>query len=454
MLAPLLYCPRGMLFPAIALFASFLAGRTFGQQAAPDMPQPPAGIVLETLRDSLLETSQRVLLLQHFLEGTTVDPRILRNTDIKSWRISSPAIRDSLFFALMQADSSVQAEAGSEAIVLATSTGDLIEVRFGNSVFKGIPLKEAINRSSDKQLYRKIATSYQFSRDIELRDPSLRLSTPIQAVLMSNDALTDAFTPRPINPVLTPANVVTDLSLTSVSVNAGPHWGGEARLGFDEVNLPFWSAGAIQGLISYDRVKFGIVLPYHGGRFGSDFFPPFVIRPRKLDGARGLTVSGDFGMLGGSVTVLRMTSIDRHDLLDPTNFYFPVGFLTAYYSFGIALDQSTAARAKLGLGIHKINHQGLVANANGSGTTLADFGSQFTTSPYLKFEYVVRGEKTERYHVGVQFYNLCIMVSGSMEIIPGILSFEASYLWPLASELEPWQNPDFFVVTPRIHIQF
>jgi hypothetical protein len=46
------------------------------------------------------------------------------------------------------------------------------------------------------------------------------------------------------------------------------------------------------------------------------------------------------------------------------------------------------------------------------------------------------------------------MVSGSMEIIPGILSFEASYLWPLASELEPWQNPDFFVVTPRIHIQF
>src|SRR3990172_3192229 len=90
--------------------------------------------ILETLKDSLKTVNEDIRLLQHFLEASTTDPRIIQHGLTKSWIISNPELRDSLFYALVAVDSSVQSEAGADAEVLATEMNDLIEVRFGTAV--------------------------------------------------------------------------------------------------------------------------------------------------------------------------------------------------------------------------------------------------------------------------------------------------------------------------------
>jgi len=55
---------------------------------------------------------------------------------------------------------------------------------------------------------------------------------------------------------------------------------------------------------------------------------------------------------------------------------------------------------------------------------------------------------------GVQFFDLTIAFFGSIEIIPNILSIEASYYWPISPSTRPYENPDFFLVTPKLRIGF
>jgi len=134
--------------------------------------------------------------------------------------------------------------------VLATQSNDLIEVRFGNAVMKGTALEQSLDRLGKKDLYALVASSYRYSRDIELRDPSVRLSTPVQAVLTTGSPLTEMFAPRLPEPHQAGVVGSAALSLTGLSVQTLPHWGAEIRLGFDDINLPFWMAGAA----SFSRV--------------------------------------------------------------------------------------------------------------------------------------------------------------------------------------------------------
>ncbi len=441
---------------AFAIFSVFEIVGLFqarAQQAQSQQSVPGGRISLQTLKDSLDEANQEVQRLQHFLEASTVDSRILRNTNVKSWRISNPEIRDSLFAALMQADSSVQSEAGADALVLATSTDDLIEVRFGNSVFKGMTLKDAIDRSGDRNLYRKIAASYRYSRDIEMRDPSVRLSTPIQAVLMSNTAVIETFAPTMIHSWKNTPDFAVELRLNEFAFAVGPHWGAAIDLGFEDFNLPFWSAGTIQALVTYDHVRVGAVLPFVGGRFESNLFPPFTLRARKLNGARGITASADFGIVGGSFTVLRLTKSDMFGLTNPADFFYPTGFASLYYSFAIALDRENYARARFGFGTYRIDESSITPSTDKTPETLNFTRNSVTFSPIIQFEYIVRDER-ERFRAGLRFFDLTISLYGSMEIIPDILSVEASYVWPITPDLQTWQNPDFFLITPKFRLAF
>jgi hypothetical protein len=79
--------------------------------------------------------------------------------------------------------------------------------------------------------------------------------------------------------------------------------------------------------------------------------------------------------------------------------------------------------------------------------------SQNDVSPYLKFELQYTGA-SERYGASVQFYNMALMVTASLEILRDLLQIEAKYVWPLSANILSWQTPDFFMVSPKLRFVF
>ena len=446
----------------------FPARETVAQQAPPvpstdraALPTDRAALptdraALRALRDSLKREDEELSLLQHFLEASTVDQRLLKNARVKSWVIGNPAVRDSLFSAFVEADSSVLSEAGTDAVVLATYADDVIEVRFGTTVFKGTVLNEALKRSGDDHLYKKIVDSYQYSRDIELRDTAFSIPTPVVPELMTYDRLLAEFSPlttTTINPH--PARALLDLSLYGVSAHVGPYWGGELRLGNDELNLPFWSAGTYVALATYQRIKMGISMPFAGGRATSELISPVILWGRRLSGGRGITCEFDLGPAGGQILISRFNINDWETVTNPDDFSFISGSALAFYSFGVAISPSTLTRAKVGGGIMRIEDGNIswVQSGADQEPRYTSTDSRDYVSPYLKFEIQHRGAY-EGFGASLQFYNMTLMFTASLEILRDVLQIEAKYVWPVSSAVLSWQTPGFFMVSPKLHFVF
>jgi hypothetical protein len=424
-------------------------------------PPAPSRIDVQSVkafRDSIKRENEEISLLQHLLEAATVERRILQHSNVRAWVVGNPAVRDSVFYALIQADSSVESEAGTEAEVLATPTGDLIQVRFGTAVFKGATLKDALDKSSDKDLYQKVADSYRYSKDIELRDESSRLPTPLRPELIRSSVIPATFSPMVArgNPRSPMGHV--NISLYDIAFRSGPDWGGEVRLGTDEICFPFWSSGQTSFLATYDNVKFGIALPFIWGRNSSDLFPPFLLRGRTLNGTRGVVGEFDFGPIGGYLSATQLTKNDQSHLTDPNDFYYVTGIGQLFYSFAVNLDLNNLVRIKVGFGIHRVSNARIVTTPLTPGGT--DFhesldikGVQNLASPLLKFDFINRSV-TDKFTASLTYYNLTLMLTGSMELVPGVLSLEAKYAVPIASTLDPWVSPDLFVFSPRLTIRW
>lgn len=407
---------------------------------------------IKSLQDSLKAYDEEIELLQHFLEASTVDPSFVQYARVKSWILNNPVLRDSLFYTLLQADSSLQSEAGADAEILSTPSNDLLQVRFGTAIFKGMTLQRALDRSTDRSLYRKIADSYRYSKDIELRDPAFRFDTPIQPELLTYSHLLEHF--NPILPAGLPeqSRGTLELSVDRLAVRIGPTWGGEIRLGMDEINHPFWANGTIEVLATYKRNRFGIIFPFGPGRSNVMLYDPFLFRARRLTGARGFLGEFDYGPVGGSFSINRFSREDLSTATDPNRFWFIGGMVNFYYSFGVALDPSNRLRAKVGIGAHRVGESGLIQNPADPASDYVSLGQwNYFVSPYVKIEYL-NGEATERYRAALQFYNLTVMLYGSMEIVPRILSLEVKYVWPLGNVLKNWEYPEFFLISPKLRI--
>lgn len=425
---------------------------------APPAAQRIVSRSIKALRDSIKREGEEISLLQHLLEAATVERRLLDHSSVRAWVIGDPVVRDSLFYALMQADSSVESEAGTEAEVLATPTGDLIQVRFGSAVFKGATLKDALDKSSDTDLYRKVVESFRYSKDIELRDESSKLPTPLRAELIRSGAIPEAFSPISLrsNPHAVYSRI--NISMYDIAFRSGPDWGGEVRLGTDEIGFPFWSSGQTNFLATYQDVKFGIALPFIWGRNSSNDFPPFILRGRTLNGTRGVVGEFDFGAIGGYLSATRLTKYDQSNLTDPDNFYYVVAIGQLYYSFAVNLDLNNLVRVKAGIGLHRVDnarivHTPLTPDGTDFRQSVDVMGSNTVGSPILKFEYINR-YVTDRFTASLMYYNFSLLLTGSMELVPGILSLEAKYAVQIVANQDPWVSPDVFVITPRLTIRW
>jgi len=84
---------------------------------------------------------------------------------------------------------------------------------------------------------------------------------------------------------------------------------------------------------------------------------------------------------------------------------------------------------------------------------LLEFESETAASPYVSIEYINRNQG-ERFRAGLQFYDMTLTLRGSMTVIQDLLSIDAMYVWPLSPNIQPWQNPEIVMITPRLMFQF
>lgn len=406
------------------------------------------------LRDSIQLLNEDLRLLQTLLEASTLDPRTYYHSRVKAWIINNQSVRDSLFDALMAADSSIQSEAGAEAEVLASESDDIIQVRFGTTVFKGIHLKEAIDKSTDQYLYKKIIRSSSYSKDIELRDTTYRLSTPFEPELLASNRILEEFTPltHRTNPEVT--RFLLTLSMYGAGTRIGPDWGGEVRLGNDEIGFPFWSSGNLAVLAIYRHIKFGIQLPLTLGKNPGNIYPSVELPRRLLNGTRGLVTEFDFGHLGGEFTASTMSKRDISMLVNPNRYFYVSTIVLGFYSMGFMLGPSDMARMKIGLSYHEIR-QGrvLLPAAPGGEKDVTDEQRFDYFSPYLKFEYASEGPD-EQFGGSLQYNHYTLLGTAWLQIIPKILRVEVKYARPVNADINEWQNSDFIVVSPQIRIAF
>jgi hypothetical protein len=187
-------------------------------------------------------------------------------------------------------------------------------------------------------------------------------------------------------------------------------------------------------------------------------FPPFILRGRTLNGTRGVVGEFDFGSIGGYLSSTRLTKYDQVDLTDPNNFYYVVAIGQLYYSFAVNLDPTNLVRVKVGVGYQRVDHASIVRTPLTPGGT--DFqesvdvmGSNSVGSPILKFEYINRNV-TDRFTASLMYYNLTLLLTGRMELVPGVLSLEAKYAVQILSSRDPWTSPDLFVFTPTLTIRW
>ncbi|HLX11834.1 MAG TPA: hypothetical protein VKS81_03380 [Bacteroidota bacterium] len=410
----------------------------------------PERMPTRVLRDSLSIITEQIALLQNVLEASTIDPKMYFHSQVKAWRITNPVVRDSLFYTLMAVDSSMQSEAGTDAEVLATETNDLIEVRFGTSVFKGMTLKSALQKSPDPFLLQKVIESSAYSKDVELRDTSFHLPTPFAPELVSLDTLNDRFVNAKYYSATTPHGSV-DISLYGLSARIGPNWGAEMKIGNDEIGLPFWASGKTAFLATYKTFKAGFELPMTAGLHGGATFPLFSVRERLLNGTSGIVGMFDAGSVGGYYSATRLTSNDLGSLTNPSSFYSISQILQAWFSFGFSVNAENYFRIKLGGGYDQMQHSML--NPPNSTGAIVQLGENTYNSYYVKIDYL-HSVAEGSYGASFQFFDFTLLTTAWLEVIPHVLTINIKYERIVSRDLRPWETSDFIILSPIFHWEF
>lgn len=414
---------------------------------------PPFGATIEALTDSLLVVNEDIRLLQTFLEASTIDPKNFYHSKVKMWAINNEAIRDSLFFALLAVDSSLASEFGADAEVLATEDDDLVQVRFGTAVFKGVVLKDAIDNSHDRFLYQKIVQSRRYSKDIELRDSTFRLSTPFLSDLLSNDRTVELFSPLSAKTNPNHHTAVVEASLFSLGTRVGNDWGGEVRFGNDEIGLPFWSSGKMSLMVLYKRIRFGFELPVPFGKDAVELLSTFSVPKRLLTGTRGMVGEFDLGSFGGFLSITKISNSDISTIPDLNQFYYITNIFQGYYSLSFSMGFTHYARVKAGVSQYlvKQSHVLQLITPQSSTQSIVEDGETSVISPYLKFEYM-NDSHDEQYGGSIQYNDFTIMATAWMNIVPKIFGLELKYVTPISKNPREWQHASFVMVSPKLRI--
>ena len=226
-------------------------------------------------------------------------------------------------------------------------------------------------------------------------------------------------------------------------------WGAEAKMGFEEIGYHFWSTGSVRGLAVFDQFKIGVVIPIVHGT-SPYTTQPLDIRSRKLTGAIGfaseLSVPWNDQSVNALLSVGDITRVTDYRLLtDSVNIDFLHTVAQLSYSKEIRLNTGQYLTVTGGLGYHQIAHAQVQTDLSVLTTDKEDF-----VSPLLRVEYVNR--VSNMFGASAQIYSSIVHLKGWVEIVRNLVFIDLQYYSPLFRDPKPWEQPYFFMISPRLQV--
>lgn len=226
-------------------------------------------------------------------------------------------------------------------------------------------------------------------------------------------------------------------------------WGAEATMGFEELGYHFWSTGSVRGLAVFDQFKIGVVIPIAIGTAETSS-QPLDIRPRKMTGALGFATELRFPWEEESidllVSVADVPKVTNFRLLtDSVSFYFLHTVSQASYSRRLDLGNAHELILTGGLGYHQMARGVVQQDQRVVTTDKEDF-----LSPIIRIEYVNRS--SNMFGVSAQVYSSVVHIKGWAEIVRNLLYIDLQYYSALFRDPKPWEQPYFFMISPRIQV--
>jgi len=102
-----------------------------------------------------------------------------------------------------------------------------------------------------------------------------------------------------------------------------------------------------------------------------------------------------------------------------------------------------------GIGYHQVGES--VPEAPGS-SALTTVEKHDFVSPLLRAEYTHNGRF--RYGLAVQYYSSIFYMKAWIELIRDFMNIELQYYTPLLRDAKPWEQPYFFMISPRISVAY
>ncbi len=249
-----------------------------------------------------------------------------------------------------------------------------------------------------------------------------------------------------------PRVVSMDASLFGGSLLFGNGWGIELKIGQDEIGYPFWSTGAARLMAVFDRLKVGVMVPFTFGRTEPKILEPLSLRPRRLNGATGISAEFDqpagSDVIGARFTIGELNKFVSDQLTDNRHPYYLHTVGQLFYSHLVALGgDEHMITVSGGAGFHQV-----VLGEVRPDNRIVAIGKSNFLGPIVRVEYVRRG--TEMYGVGVQYYNSIIALSGWIELVKNFIYLDFRYAAPIVRSPKPWEQPYFYMLSPRFRLVY
>jgi hypothetical protein len=259
---------------------------------------------------------------------------------------------------------------------------------------------------------------------------------------------------RPRNPMLfgyTPRFAALSLSGFGATLLFNDGLGVNVKLGHEELGYHFWSTGSLKAMAMFEQLKLGIIAPFTFGNTQPDRIAPLTIRPRKLTGTKGIAIEYDYPFASEQVSAIlnigEVPSAVNSDLLVDRN---------AVYSIHTVSQLTYARQEFLGGGRHMFTLRGGIGyHQVATGTfmpdgTLATTNKEDFVSPIVAVDYVHHGDRL--YGMGIQYYSSVIFATCWIEFVKDFIFVDLKYYSPVFRNPKPWEQPYFFMISPRIQV--
>ena len=296
------------------------------------------------------------------------------------------------------------------------------------------------------------------------RDIAVNLSDSLYDELVSMSYPRREFTPIPPRPKAStkfgvlPRFAEASASAFGVTMLFANGMGLEVKIGRDELGYHFWSTGDLRVMGIYDQFKLGVNFQFPSGLGNpGEIASPISIRPRKMMGAKGVVMEYEYPLsdasIGGHLSVgennsmLAGGSIFVNAADSNYNYYVHTviqGWYTRTLRLGAKGEHTLALSG--GFGYHQI-----AAGLNiAKGLRIVTVNKQDFYSPLVRVNYT--HEAANSFGLNLQYDNSVIFVYGWLEFVKNFLYLDIKYYSPIIRAPKPWEQPYFFMVSPRIQV--